>query len=571
MPVGAGVVGVGEREVPVGDVQARRRARRDSTRAAVDRRQQHERRERGRRRARAPRPAAAAGPGGPRSRRSDTVPVRPQLAQEQPGDEEAREHEEDVDADVAAGHARHARVVQHDEQDRDRPQPLDVGAGSRLRRGDPARLRDRGACAGRARDTGGAGACAAGPPAPRGLRRHRARAPAGAGGRRSRPARGPRHELPADDGRQVAAGRPPARRAGRRTAPAGPSHSAAVGSGWTSTMTPSAPTAIAARVSGTTRSRLPPECDGSMITGRCDRPCSTGTADTSSVLRVPVSKVRMPRSQSTMSRLPRCATYSAAISHSSYVAVMPRLSITGRPAEPTACSSAKFCMLRVPTCSMSAHSATSGTSAASTTSVTTGRPVSCRTSARIRRPRSPSPWNAYGRGARLVRPAPQQGGARALGHPRGGQRLLRGLDRARAGDEGEGARADRHAADLDGAGLGVVLAADELVGLAHPDDLADPGHRPQVERLELHDVADQPDDRAVDTPADEGGAAGLLDAGDDGVDLVGGCAGAHDDDHEVLPSTRRVGTTRAPGRCPGLAVGGARYTAPDRETRAGNA
>src|SRR3712207_8805687 len=43
----------------------------------------------------------------------------------------------------------------------------------------------------------------------------------------------------------------------------GPSHRADVGSGWTSTMTPSAPTAIAARVSGTTRSRLPPEGDGS--------------------------------------------------------------------------------------------------------------------------------------------------------------------------------------------------------------------------------------------------------------------------------------------------------------------
>ena len=78
------------------------------------------------------------------------------------------------------------------------------------------------------------------------------------------------------------------------------------------------------------------------------------------------------------------------------MAVNPRLSITGLPALPTACSSAKFCMLRVPTWSMSAHSATSATSRASTTSVTTGRPVSSRTSARIRSPFSPSPWKAYG-------------------------------------------------------------------------------------------------------------------------------------------------------------------------------
>ena len=53
-------------------------------------------------------------------------------------------------------------------------------------------------------------------------------------------------------------------------------------------------------------------------------------------------------------------------------------------------------MLRVPTCSMSAYEATRSTSWASTTSVTTGSPVCARTSARIRRPSSPSPWNAYG-------------------------------------------------------------------------------------------------------------------------------------------------------------------------------
>jgi len=68
----------------------------------------------------------------------------------------------------------------------------------------------------------------------------------------------------------------------------------------------------------------------------------------SSVFLMAVSKVRMPRSHSTMSRLPRCAMYSAAISHSSMVAFMPRFSMTGLPAEPAAWSSAKFCMLRVP-------------------------------------------------------------------------------------------------------------------------------------------------------------------------------------------------------------------------------
>ncbi len=132
------------------------------------------------------------------------------------------------------------------------------------------------------------------------------------------------------------------------------------------------------------------------MTGRCDSRCTIGMAEMSRVLRVACSNVRMPRSHSTMSRLPRCAMYSAAISHSSYVAAKPRLSSTGLPAAPTACSSGKFCMLRVPTCSMSAYRQTTSTSVWSTTSVTTGIPVWARTSARIRSPARPSPWNAYG-------------------------------------------------------------------------------------------------------------------------------------------------------------------------------
>ncbi len=133
-----------------------------------------------------------------------------------------------------------------------------------------------------------------------------------------------------------------------------------------------------------------------MMIGRWLVACTTGTAEMSRVLRVAGSKVRMPRSHSTTSRLPRWAMYSAAISHSSIVAVMPRLSSTGLPDSPTACSRPKLAMLRVPICSMSACSATTGTSRASTTSVTTGSPVTSRTEERISRPRTPSPWKAYG-------------------------------------------------------------------------------------------------------------------------------------------------------------------------------
>ena len=81
---------------------------------------------------------------------------------------------------------------------------------------------------------------------------------------------------------------------------------------------------------------------------------TTGTALMSSVLRVAVSKVRMPRSQRITSRLPSLRMYSADISHSSIVAERPRLSSTGLPARPTSASSWKFCMLRAPIWRMSA-------------------------------------------------------------------------------------------------------------------------------------------------------------------------------------------------------------------------
>jgi hypothetical protein len=50
------------------------------------------------------------------------------LAHEQAGDEEPRQDEEDVHADVAAGHARDGRVIQEDQDHRHRPEALEVGA-----------------------------------------------------------------------------------------------------------------------------------------------------------------------------------------------------------------------------------------------------------------------------------------------------------------------------------------------------------------------------------------------------------------------------------------------------------
>ena len=52
---------------------------------------------------------------------------RLRLPQQQPGDEEAREDEEHVDADVAAGKPGHRRVVEQHRYHRQPAQPLDVG------------------------------------------------------------------------------------------------------------------------------------------------------------------------------------------------------------------------------------------------------------------------------------------------------------------------------------------------------------------------------------------------------------------------------------------------------------
>ena len=73
---------------------------------------------------------------------------------------------------------------------------------------------------------------------------------------------------------------------------------------------------------------------------------TTGTAVMSSVKRVDVSNVRIPRSQRMTFVLPCIVMYSLAASHSSIVAAMPRLNSTALPesavAAPIFLSSEKF-------------------------------------------------------------------------------------------------------------------------------------------------------------------------------------------------------------------------------------
>ena len=152
-----------------------------------------------------------------------------------------------------------------------RPARRSAAALRAARRARAAARRPRSACRGRSR------LCAAG------LREPQARArslAAGPGDTRvpdppafSRPAPPP------------ARPRARTRRTRRRAAAGGRRRSPRPGSGWTSTMIPSAPTAAAASDSGVTSSRRPAAWLGSTITGRCERSLSTGTAIRSSVKR----------------------------------------------------------------------------------------------------------------------------------------------------------------------------------------------------------------------------------------------------------------------------------------------
>ena len=164
-------------------------------------------------------------------------------------------------------------------------------------------------------------------------------------------------------------------------------------------------------------------------------------------------------------------------------------------------------------------------------SVTTGRPVCSRASARSSRPFSAEALEGVGRGARLEGAAAQHRGAGRFGGHGGREDLVRRLHRAGAGDEGEVAAADLAAAHVDDRVGRPELAAHQLVRLEDGDHPIDAGERLDGQGGQLLAVADGADDgdplalRHVRLGAD------LLDAVDDVVDLLCSRALAHDDHH----------------------------------------
>ncbi len=175
------------------------------------------------------------------------------------------------------------------------------------------------------------------------------------------------------------------------------------------------------------------------------------------MLRVAVSKVRMPRSHRITLGLPSAMMYSAAESSSSIEAAMPRLSRTGRSQRPTAAQQVE--VLHV--------------AGADLEQVDRGRhPLDLVDAHHLADHRQPAgaaglgqqpdalPAQALegvGRGARLERAAAQHDPAGRGDRLGGGQDLLARLDAARPADHHEVAVADDHPADLDpraGGGVG---------------------------------------------------------------------------------------------------------------------
>src|SRR5438477_2216806 len=175
-----------------------------------------------------------------------------------------------------------------------------------------------------------------------------------------------------------------------------PSLQASAGFGCTSISKASAPIATAPLHMAMTKSALPAPWLGSITIGHCDSFLIIGTVERSSVLRVYVSKVRIPRSQNIRLQLPLESTYSPASSHSSIFMESPRFNKIGFFVLAAPISNWKFCAFLAPICKMSAYSATISACASDNNSVIIARPVSRRALARSLSPFSPSPWNSYG-------------------------------------------------------------------------------------------------------------------------------------------------------------------------------
>src|SRR5205814_1057789 len=179
-----------------------------------------------------------------------------------------------------------------------------------------------------------------------------------------------------------------------------PSERARLGSSCTSMKTASAPAATAARASGATNRRSPPEAVPSPP-GCCTLFVASNTTGQPVAARIGserMSATRLlypnakPRSVTSRSWLPVERAFSTTRSISPGERNCPFFRLTGLPAAATATMKSVCRQRKAGVCSTSTTAATAATCSFSCTSVSTGSPVSRRTSARMARPSSmPTP------------------------------------------------------------------------------------------------------------------------------------------------------------------------------------
>ena len=183
-----------------------------------------------------------------------------------------------------------------------------------------------------------------------------------------------------------------------------------------------------------------------------------------------------------ISEFPRCATYSAACSHSSIVIARPRFSITGLFVSPTSFSSSKFCAFRVPIRMQSATSATCSTWRHVDDLDDERQPGLASALLQDLEPPLPQTLERVRRGPRLVDVAAQDRRARLGRRLARDHRLVLVLDGARTRDDRERLAPHRGRAHEHAGGLGVQVARDHLVRLADLDHVVDAVELAPVDR-----------------------------------------------------------------------------------------
>jgi hypothetical protein len=174
----------------------------------------------------------------------------------------------------------------------------------------------------------------------------------------------------------------------------------------------------------------------------------------------------------------------------------------------------------------------------------TAKPVSSRAWANLETALPETP-KLVRRRTRFERAAPEHLRPGRLDRPRGGHRLLLGFDRAGSSDDGQIIAPDLEVEELDPRLGGMEIPIAELELARNPDDPLDPRIHLEhfVERL--RQAPDHADDRSLLALGKVRGKPDLLDAFDDGTDLLLRRADLHNNDHRATSagSAARIAAT----------------------------